>query len=73
MRYKAVVKTFLVVEQHLIVYKTSTPKCLYFITYFNRRLGTWLALTYIFCSRIAYSLALRVPSYYAYLASYTNR
>ena len=29
-------------EQHCVVYKISIPKCPYFITYFNRRLGTWL-------------------------------
>ena len=29
-------------EQQYVVYKISIPKCLNFITYFNRRLGTWL-------------------------------
>ena len=29
-------------EQHCVVYKISIPKCLYFTTYFNSRLGTWL-------------------------------
>ena len=33
----------LVVEQYCVVYTISIPKCLYFITYFNRRLGTWLS------------------------------
>ena len=32
----------MVVEQQCVVYKISIPKCLYFLTYFNRRLGTWL-------------------------------
>ena len=27
----------------MVVYKINIPKCLYFITYFNGRLGTWLA------------------------------
>ena len=31
-------------EQHTVVYRISMPKCLNFITYFNRRLGTWLQL-----------------------------
>ena len=42
LQYEAVVLTFLVVEQHCVVYKISIPKCLYFITYFDPRLGTWL-------------------------------
>ena len=29
-------------EQDTVVYKISMPKCLDFITYFNRCLGTWL-------------------------------
>ena len=32
-------------EQDTVVYKISMPKCLNFITYFSRRLGTWLVLT----------------------------
>ena len=42
LQYKAVEITFPAVEQLCAVYKISMPKCLYFITYFNRRLGTWL-------------------------------
>ena len=41
-QYRAVEITSLVVEQYSVVYKISIPKCLYFITYVNRRLGTWL-------------------------------
>ena len=49
--------TSLAVEQDSVVYKTSMPKCLNFITYFNRRLGTWLKLmqmkfAYIYCMEI---------------------
>mgnify|MGYP001801184421 CR=1 FL=1 len=42
LQYKAVVVTSTAVEQHGVVYKISIPKCLYFITYFNRPLGTRL-------------------------------
>ena len=49
------VTTSPVLEQHCVVYKISIPKCLYFITYFNRHLETWLAyvcIPYVFrCSR----------------------
>ena len=37
---KAVVITFLVVEQHRVMYNISITKCLNFTTYINRRYGT---------------------------------
>ena len=39
-QYKAVIINSLVVEQRCVVYKISIPKCFYFVTFFNRRLGT---------------------------------
>ena len=42
LQYKAVEITSPAVEQDTVVYKISMPKYLNFITYFNRRLGTWL-------------------------------
>ena len=42
LQYKAVDITSLVVEQLCVVYKISIPKCSHLITYFKRRLGTWL-------------------------------
>ena len=39
LRYKAVVITSLVVEQHCLVYKIYIAKCLNFTTDFNRRLA----------------------------------
>ena len=59
-QYKTVVITSPVVEQHCLVYKISIPKCLYFITYFNRRLGTWLCCNVINILMIAHYAYLEV-------------
>ena len=44
---KAVEITSPPVKQDSVVYKKSMPKYHYFITYFNRRLGTWLLLMWM--------------------------
>ena len=41
----------MVVEGHCVVFKISIPKRLYLITYFNRRLGTWLGITLMLVTR----------------------